>query len=66
VGIRLKPPSSADEGNMILYIAATGTPRILRQEIPGNRRDGIDFTEYDVPFTLSAPSDAVDLETLMR
>ncbi|MGH3382693.1 MAG: hypothetical protein ACRDP6_48990 [Actinoallomurus sp.] len=46
----------------VLYVATTGAPRPVRLA-PSLKASGqrLDFSEYDVPFTVTVPSRAVDL-----
>lgn len=45
----------------VLYVATTGTPRPVRLvSAPHTPRQRIDFTDYDVPFTVTAPPHPID------
>lgn len=49
-------------GDSALYIATTGAPRPVRATpTPNLRKEGFDFSEYDVPFTVTVPPDVLDL-----
>ena len=46
----------------VLYVAATGTPRPVRLTSSSDAREKrLDFSAYDVPFTVTAPPRAIDL-----
>jgi len=46
----------------VLYVATTGAPRPVRLA-PSSNENGerLEFSEYDVPFTVTVPSHAIDL-----
>ncbi len=49
-----------------LYVAATGDPLPLAIVSGGARRGRVDFTDWNAPVELTAPTDAIDIEELQR
>ncbi|GAA2121045.1 lipoprotein [Actinomadura alba] len=51
-----------------LYIATTGTPYPLKIEPakPAKDGEGIDFLDYNAPYTVTAPTDVLDLSEIQQ
>jgi hypothetical protein len=58
-----------DSDGSIMYVATTGAPVVVRMVPPLSKaksKEYLDFTEWNVPLTVTAPANAIDFSKLMH